>query len=597
MIVKKIIACILVGLLSASSVGSYTSLNNTNKDISIYTDSAKNPLDSVQLNSITMLNYLTYLTQCINESDNSRIFLEETYTSLINNTDPAKIDANTLSYLNQLLDTLNSYRMLSVKRDRLEYIYEQNQANAMRSAVPNPIGLLSAVSSGNVFQAMTSVVYMAVDSFTSYESAMSSADLEYLQDGWQLDDEEATTLHNSRTQLFTYMVTVVRDYNIPGEYSLNENAVQSFVSWQNNPNNISRLQFLEDNENVYRYFGPYWLALAECYYNNEDYEACLEAFDEYSSCTTEIFRRDYEYASALPMAITSAKFVMSVEEFDDVAGHYADLIIENSDASDWALRYFAAQTYMAIYHDTGDEDYLQSAYNTIATNVNELVQDQIESNEFYVEEFEDIVAPPGSTDQVENDVDDYNDYMDDLRSVELPPLSSALALNCELLWELADELEISDSERTRLDQLLHGYDTPCFLNDSVDNYFTFGEPDNDTASITIDLSDGQVIIPANLVSENSSIELLVIEESRQAHLRGWRVKKVKRNTEGDFSTYYVTFVSDPADSHEYVDGSSATLIITTPVGNTEIEERYYFDIEVTNYVFIIPHVEFIQTFN
>ena len=601
MIGKKIVSLILISSFVFAGVNVYGDSRDglVASDMSVvFQDANKGPLDPIQLNSITMLNYMTYLTQSINSSSNSRIYLDEAYTSLINNTNPSKIDVTTQSYLNSLLDTLESYRMLSVKRERLQYIYDQNQAMALRSAIPNPIGLLSAVSSGDVFKTIASAIYMSVDSVTSYTSAMNSAELEYLQDGWQLDDEESAVIHNSRLQLFNYMVSIVRDYSIPGDYALNENAVSDFVSHQNNANITSRLQFLEDNESVYRYFGPYWLALAECYYLNEDYEACLDAFDSYSSCTTDIFRKDYELANALPMAITSAKYVLTGAEFDEIASLYADMIISNTDASDWSLRYFAAQTYMSLYYDTGDEDYLQNAYNTIATNVNELVQTQLEYNQLYVEEYEEMDVPAGATEQMEQDIEDYNDYMDELRDIELPPLYSPLALNCELLWELADELDVSDAERNRINQLLHGYDTPCFLNESVDAYYTFGENDSTASDTAISLSEGEVVIPATVLSENSTITLLVTEGNRQTRIVNWTVKKVKRNTEGDISTYSVTFESESADDHEYVDGSSAILIISTPVGsNTTVEERFYFDIEVTTYVWLFDDAEFTQTWH
>ena len=298
------------------------------------------------------------------------------------------------------------------------------------------------------------------------------------------------------------------------------------------------------------------------------------------------------------MAITSAKYVMTQDEFDEVASAYADMIIDNTDVSDWALRYFAAQTYMTLYHDTGEEEYLQDAYNTIATNVNELIQTQLEYNEAYVEEYEEMDVPAGATEQIEQDIEDYNDYMDELRSVELPPLYSPLVLNCELLWALADELDVSDTERNRIDQLLHGYDTPCFLNESVDNYYTFGETDSSASDTVIELSEGKVVIPATLLSENSSIKLVLIEGNRQTRITSWSLKKVKRNTEGDISTYNVTFESDSADDHEYVDGSRAILIISTPVGtNTTVEERFYFDVNVSTYVWLIDDAEFTQTWD
>lgn len=172
-----------------------------------------------------MLNHLAVLTQEINASQNSRMYLEEAYSMLINNTFPNAVDSRTLSQLTGILDILEKYRMIAVKRERLDYVYEQNRAQAIRSAVPSPLGLMSAVQSFSLSKLAASVVYMAVDSYTSYASQTAQADMQYLQDGWTLDDEAAAALHESRKSTFSYMVRIVGDYGLPGDLTLSENAV------------------------------------------------------------------------------------------------------------------------------------------------------------------------------------------------------------------------------------------------------------------------------------------------------------------------------------------------------------------------------------
>ena len=129
-------------------------------------------LTDEQRNSIGMLNYLTMLTQEINASKNSRVFLESAYSSLVNNTYPNAVDQETEFRLEELLEQLKNYRMNAVKRERLEFIYERNKAQAIRAAVPNPLGLLSSVRSFSWPQLIASVAYMAVDSVTSYQNAI-----------------------------------------------------------------------------------------------------------------------------------------------------------------------------------------------------------------------------------------------------------------------------------------------------------------------------------------------------------------------------------------------------------------------------------------
>ena len=62
---------------------------------------------------------------------------------------------------------MERYRMAALQRERLEYIYEQNQAQAIRAAVPSPMGLFSAVRSYRPSKIAASIAYMAIDSITS----------------------------------------------------------------------------------------------------------------------------------------------------------------------------------------------------------------------------------------------------------------------------------------------------------------------------------------------------------------------------------------------------------------------------------------------
>ena len=172
-------------------------------------------LDETQRNAIAMLNYITVLTQEINASKNSRLYMEQVYNMLVNNTYPNSVDNHTLSQLTGLLDTMENYRMVDVKRERLQYIYEQNQAQAIRAAIPSPLGLMSAVQSFRPAKFAAALAYMAIDSVTSYNFYTSEVDLEHLKDGWALNDEEAEILHSSRKGIFSYMINMVGEYDLP----------------------------------------------------------------------------------------------------------------------------------------------------------------------------------------------------------------------------------------------------------------------------------------------------------------------------------------------------------------------------------------------
>lgn len=323
-----------------------------------------------------MLNYLATLTQQINASRNSRMFLEEAYASLINNTNPEEVNELTESHLCSLLDTIEEYRVIAVKRERLEYLYNQNKAKAIREAIPNPMAVLSAATSLDVKRLVASIAYMAVDSVSSYNAYNDELDQTFLQDGWALDDEEANALHESRKYAFLFMIEMVREDNLPGELALSENAVENFVTWTTNDNIVQRLQFLESEEDIYRGFGNYWLARAECYYELKDYENCLEAIEMYKEYQADIFRKDYYLAQILPKAIAAASEVYLEQDYIAYAEEHLKILVNNTESNEWALRYFAAQIYTDLYTKTNDIKYLDQAYELTLNNVNFLVNEQ-----------------------------------------------------------------------------------------------------------------------------------------------------------------------------------------------------------------------------
>ena len=409
------------------------------------------PLNEAQLNSIAMLNYLTVLTQKINSSKNSRMFLEEAYAALINNTNPERVNEETESYLASLLDIIEKYRIVNIKRDRLQYIYEQNQAKAIEAAMPNPTGLLSAVVSLDLKRLAASAIYMSIDAYAGYKAYNAEINQEYLQENWELDDEEAANVHDSRKRAFMFMLEIVRNDQLPGELALNEKSVEEFVRWCNTDNLHQKLQFLEAEQATYEGFSNYWLELADCYYEMGQYENCLEAAAKYREFQTDIFRKDYYWARTLPKIIAAAHESMNTQDYVMFAEESLESLLKNVDAQEWALRDFAAETYMDLYVKTKRLPYLEKAYEIVLNNVNNLVDEQRELNQTYISDVQEISAPEGATKDEKKNIKAYNKSLIQQRETELPPVYEPLRINCELLFSLAEKLYLSNSEKDRVD--------------------------------------------------------------------------------------------------------------------------------------------------
>lgn len=540
-------------------------------------------LTSEQENAIAMLNHITVLTQDINASKNSRVYMEEAYSSLINNTYPNAVDSRTLGQLTGLLDTMENYRMIGVKRDRLQLIYEQSQAQAIRAAIPNPLGLISTVHSFDPVKLVASIAYMAVDSYTSYTAYTAEAEQKYLKDGWALDDDEASVLHESRKGTFSYMVQMVNDYDLPGDLTLTEDTVDEFVSWKNNDNIVSRIQFLESNKDTYQSYGGYWLALADSYYSDGDYQKCLDAIETYEDMGTRIFRRDYDLAKVLPLTIAAAKEIYDSDEYAKYAAEHAQTIINNTDHEDWALRYFAAQTLVDLYAETKDDEYVQQAYKIVLDNVNYLVAEQQSMNDTYLAPVVQEKAPKDADKEEKKQIENYNKMLKETRKTEMPPIYEPLRINCDLLFAIADEIELPDAEKTRIDKMLHSDNEKLFLTEGLDQLYWFeAAGDESEDPIECEFGGNVIILPTELLTKDAVITVTINEsgESEPVVIDDWVIDKTARETEDDISTFETAFTSKASRDYSWKPDSTVYIEVAA-MGDTDLKYHFEFRTEGT----------------
>lgn len=548
-------------------------------------------LNEAQKNSIAMLNYLAVLSQEINSSKNSRMFLEEAYASLINNTNPEKVNELTESHLSSLLDIIEKYRMISVKRDRLQYIYDQNKAKAMKEAMPDPVGLLSAVTSFDFKRFASSVIYMAVDSYSSYQAYNNDIAQEFLQDGWVLDDEEAANLHDSRKRAFMFMIEIVREDDLPGELALNESSVEKFVTWKNNTNVYQRIQFLESEEETYKAFGNYWLELADCYYEQGEYRKCLRAMDKYEELQADIFRKDYYLAQALPKAIIAAKEVYSSKEYEKVAGRYLELLLQNTESSDWSLKYFAAEMYLDLYAITNNSKYMTKAYDIAKNNVNNLVEEQRSMNTTYLAEVQEVAVPENATKDEKKQIKEYNKALKEKRETELPPVYEPLLLNCELLFALADELEISANEKNTIEGMLRNNGERLFLTDRLEKEYSFS---NTIPERVAEFDKDTLTLPVTLVSEKSRLKVTVTNGGNVTFYEVWKVKEVERE-KNDVDSFTVTYTNETIGKQQWSKDATVKVEIFMDESTEEFKQEVNFKVSKYKTWGVLPdEVEFEQ---
>lgn len=523
----------------------------------------KDDLNVVQKNSIAWLNYLAMLTQEINASKNSRMYLEEAYSALMNNTNPENVNERTEEYLVNVLGFIDSYRFVEQKRERLQYIYEQNQARAIKEAVPDPVAFLSATVSFDLKKIAASVLYMAVDSYSSYKAYNNEIDQAYLKEGWELDDETDKILSRSRSHMFTYMIDIVQENNVPGILTLSEDTVKDFVDCKNNKNVNQQLQFLESHQETYQAFGEYWLLLAECYYNNEQYQKCLDSVSEYEELNLNIFRKDYDFAKVLPLAIVAASKIQSQNEYVQTAEKYLDMLIQNTKEEKWSLCYFAATTYIDLYQKTHNEKYIKQAYSILVDNINYLTNKQQDMNRAYFADVEEIPIPDDVTKDEKKKIKAYNKEQKKNRKTELPEIYEPLALNCDLLFSIADQVHLSQDEKDRVDGILYGGDYPAFLTEPLQNLFSFERNEVDT-DISAVFDKDVLTLPVSCVSEDTVIKVTVSNENQSVVYDDWKIDVVERpkNDSEDIADFKAVYTSEKAKDCKWSKNSIVTVEIS-----------------------------------
>jgi hypothetical protein len=326
--------------------------------------------------SIAMLNYLATEARIINSSKDNKLILEDIYNKLVNNSNPTVIDETTLDYFQVLLDDIEDFRVITYQRERLQFLFENQQAQAITQALPNPLYLLGARDKSPLALIATAAT-MAIDSAFKYQSAKNDAKLSYLQGDWELDDKESATLHNLRSRSFVYMVNIATRYNLAKDDTLNEKSIDEFVEislWDAIPR---KRQALEANRKIYAKYALYWLELADIYYELGLYRECLNAVQEYENVQAPIFRKDKDFARVLPKAIVAALNVYGNNTtYINLVSKYLQELVNNTSDLDWSLRYFAAQTYISLASDTNKARNLQTAYDLLLNNVRVLSVEQ-----------------------------------------------------------------------------------------------------------------------------------------------------------------------------------------------------------------------------
>lgn len=559
-------------------------------ETSLFDEIDKYNLTDQQRNSFSMLYYLAITAEEIRISKDNRLLLEDIYTSLLNDINPGAIDETTQDHLKNLRDIIKSYINISVKRDRLQYIYNQNKAATIRSAVPNPLAILSMTNALNWKKLATSAVYTVVDSYNNYKTANEAADQEFLMSGWELDDEETAAIQKNRERAFDYMVDIVQEYNLDGKFTLNEKAIETFAKICEIESVQQKIRRLESEKETYKLLGNYWLELADCYYETSQYKKCLDCVGNYKKLSTGIYRNDYNYVKILPKAIVATQEVYDGDAYISNIKAFADDIIKNTTAEEWSTRYFVAQVYLDLYARTNEKKYLEDAYNIAYDNVAILLDEQKKLNDTYLADVKEVtIDEPDYKFMTEEEekkakkeykaekkrLKAYNKSLKEERETELPPLYEPLVLNCELLFALADKMNISDLEKTEIEAILQTKTNGVFLSKPINRLYSFSKP---KFKCKVELEKNEVILPVILLTSESKIVIEVIDNGKTTIFDDCIVSDVEREDD-KIESFYVTVTSKKMKDYDWSKNSKVSIKIL----NSDENNMDMFQFKVAKY--------------
>jgi hypothetical protein len=420
--------------------------------------------------SIAMLNYIGTQTVIIEQSKNNRLLLEEIQNKFYNNSNPSVIDTQTQGYVNRLLDSIDGLRLVTIQREKVQFIYENQKAQALSQAMPNPLYLLAlrpsntsigiALATGNpipviieISQKLLTSALMTVDSVVRYNTAQNNAKANLILANFDIQKEELIPLSNLRKDYFNHMINITRINNLDGSESLSQESIERFVNYLLDTNKQRTQEWLEQNRTLYAKYAPYWLALADIYYDLEKYQECLNAVQTYETVQAPIFRKDFDLARVLPKAILAASNIYDNDAtYISTAKRYLQKIKDNTDERDWALRYFAAQMYTSLATINDRQANLQAAYDLLVENITYLSREQDKLQVSYTNE---ITMPADVIGEQKKHAENLVKQLKNERKTELPPMHSGLALNYQTIFPLMDELNKNQAERIRVSGILN----------------------------------------------------------------------------------------------------------------------------------------------
>ena len=187
---------------------------------------------------------------------------------------------------------------------------------------------------------------------------------------------------------------------------------------------------------------------------------------------------------------------------------------------------------------------MQKAYDITLNNVNYLVGEQENLNKTYLADVNEVAVPNDATKEEKKQIKEYNKSLKNARKTELVQVYEPLVLNCDLLFALADEMDISNAEKSKIEAIL----SEAFLSIPCKNRYSF---DKDLAIPNMTFDKTKITMPARMMTESSIVKVVVTDGgTKEYEYTEWTIKEVDRK-DASIESFEVLLKCDAIKKQEW----------------------------------------------
>ncbi len=306
----------------------------------------ESPDQRVQLQVLQALNQIAIsLTHILTYND--KVVLDQEYNTIINNLNLNKIpDADIISLLQELMDLLTTSKIQEHERNYLARSYEKTVQSELKKRLRKRIFESDLLL--NPYMGVLSAMLNVGSFYFNYRDHMDDYKKEREEAAWKIEAATLQGINNFYKKLLKYSWDLMRRYNLPDEWRLNEKQLTDYTAILKEPDIERRFRKLERLESSFQMFPPYWYYRGQAAYEMGNHKEALSCFLRFQNIHQGILRKD-------PFAASTAmhKIMLTIQEASpEQIRHDLEVILANSDDEDWGNILFAALHYARL----GDRD-------------------------------------------------------------------------------------------------------------------------------------------------------------------------------------------------------------------------------------------------